>query len=157
AMLGYHPESHTVKGFPTLAAPEDQAPVAAGGTPLSAGIPALAMPTPQQSILTGMGQTGNNAKQEGKLQFQQGRPSVNATPGTEPYYTQRLAQDEYKRMHPLGSPISENSGIGGKIEHVLGRVGNIAGNALIPNVMATTPGTDLNNTINENKWTKGLG
>jgi hypothetical protein len=38
-------------------------------------------------------------------------------------------------------------GVGRNALHVLGKIGNYAGNALIPNIMAIEPGTDLNRQI----------
>jgi hypothetical protein len=60
----------------------------------------------------------------------------------------QLARIKDQEANPKGS--AENSpGTWGKIQHVLGKVGNIAGDVLIPRVMATIPGTELNRTLQE--------
>lgn len=46
-----------------------------------------------------------------------------------------------------GDTLASHDTTLGKIGHVAARVGNIAGNILVPNVMANIPGTDLNNNI----------
>lgn len=57
----------------------------------------------------------------------------------------QLEEARYRREHPmgtLGTPTGY-SGVGGKVLHTLGRIGNIAGQAVVPNLMATIPGTDV--------------
>jgi hypothetical protein len=63
----------------------------------------------------------------------------------------KLAADQYKDAHPWGSP-DNHPGFWGKVGHIAGKIGNIAGDALVPNIMAETPGTDLNRFLEE----KGL-
>lgn len=50
----------------------------------------------------------------------------------------------YEAQHPLGSPESAHPGFGGKLMHVLGNVGNIAGTALVPGLMPSIPGSRMN-------------
>jgi hypothetical protein len=65
------------------------------------------------------------------------------TPGSSAALTQELARQQDIKAHPLGSP--ENMpGTRGRILHTLGAIGNIAGDILIPHVMANVPGTQLN-------------
>lgn len=79
-----------------------------------------------------------------KESYSAGMPRVTAAPFSSGYFQQREAQNQYEHAHPWGSDVSAHPGIMGKIGHVLGRIGNIAGNALTPGVMAEIPGTDLN-------------
>lgn len=55
----------------------------------------------------------------------------------------------FEQLHPWGSPESAHPGTGGKIAHVLGRIGNIAGDVLAPGTMSLIPGTDLNRSTRE--------
>lgn len=66
----------------------------------------------------------------------------------EGHLTNELNRDYEKDANPWGSP-NNHPGIGGKIAHVLSRVGNIAGGILAPSVMANIPGTDLNRRAEE--------
>ena len=63
--------------------------------------------------------------------------------------TNRLQADYRKDATPWGSPTN-HPGIGGKIAHVLSKVGNIAGDIFAPATMAMIPGTDLNRKVDEN-------
>lgn len=56
----------------------------------------------------------------------------------------RAAEAHFQQSHPWGSMDSAHPGIGGKIGHAFGVMGNIAGNALIPNVMPSIPGSQAN-------------
>jgi hypothetical protein len=49
----------------------------------------------------------------------------------------------YQKQHPYGSAVN-HPGVLGKIEHGLSVAGNIAGNALIPGVMPSIPGSQAN-------------
>jgi hypothetical protein len=62
--------------------------------------------------------------------------------------TNRLQADYRKDATPWGSPTN-HPGIGGKIAHVLSKVGNIAGDIFAPATMAMIPGTDLNRKVDE--------
>ncbi len=54
-------------------------------------------------------------------------------------------EGQYKEMTPWGSPDSAHPGIGGKIGHALGTIGNVAGNALLgPQNMSLIPGSQAN-------------
>lgn len=66
----------------------------------------------------------------------------------EGHLTNELNRDYEKDANPWGSP-NNHPGIGGKIAHVLSKVGNIAGGILAPSVMANIPGTDLNRRAEE--------
>jgi len=57
--------------------------------------------------------------------------------------TAKLAKLELEKAHPWGSE-DNHPGALGKIAHVASRIGNIAGDLLVPKVMAQIPGTDLN-------------
>lgn len=57
--------------------------------------------------------------------------------------------------HPNGL-APNHPGFMGRVGHVLGSVGNIAGTLLAPEVMAQTPGTDLNRSVQENSLTQRL-
>ena len=123
----------------------------------SASIPALARPTPKQSITAGMTENGTTAKQEGKNQFQQMEPQITAAPGTVEYGQQRQALLDYKNAHPLGGDISAKPGFWGKLEHGLATAGNIAGDVVAPGTMALIPGTDLNKRVQAGanaRWTQ---
>lgn len=61
-----------------------------------------------------------------------------------------LGKLQYEKMHPWGTPESAHPGVLGKIGHVLGRVGDIAGTAVAPGVMGMIPGTNLNRQMREN-------
>lgn len=61
-----------------------------------------------------------------------------------------LAKLQWQDTHPYGTP-ENHPGVMGKIEHVLGTVGNIAGDMLVPGAMAQIPGTALNRGIREHE------
>ena len=109
------------------AEPPDALPAIMGGGP-----PTIPAPTPAAS------------REAGKAEYQSGMPSISAAPFTSQYYQQEQAKNAYEKAHPLGSPISARPGTLGKIEHVLGKIGNVAGNIFIPHVMENIPGTELN-------------
>lgn len=127
----------------TPAEPVPEQPAAAPSS-LPGDTPALAKPTPQQSIATGMTQNGDTAKQEGKRQFQAGMPQVEAQPLTPGFYREKEAQNEYSKDHPWGSPISAQPGFAGKVGHALATAGNIAGDIFAPGTTALIPGSQLN-------------
>ena len=95
-------------------------------------IPSVAAPTKQQ------------AHAAGRREYAEGLPRVTAAPFTPEYFQQEQQLADFKSAHPLGSDISARPGLLGKIEHGLAKAGNIAGDAVIPNVMRNIPGTDLN-------------
>jgi hypothetical protein len=55
----------------------------------------------------------------------------------------KLAKLEYQNQNPWGS-AGNHPGVLGKIAHVASRIGNIAGGALAPDLLAEIPGTALN-------------
>ena len=58
------------------------------------------------------------------------------------------AKLEKLQLQDQGTPWNERSGWS-KLGHVASKIGNIAGDVLIPRVMATIPGTELNRTLQE--------
>jgi chemotaxis protein histidine kinase CheA len=114
-------------------------------------------PTTQESLTAGMEQHGTNAKEEGRRQFEELRPQITAGPGSSDFYRQEIAQNEFEKQHPFGSPISAHPGTGGKILHTLGEIGQIAGGILNPNIVAEIPGTRLNRAVKEAGATEELG
>lgn len=100
--------------------------------PVNPGIPSLVKPTTAQSHTAG------------RAEYAAGLPRVTAAPFTPEYFQQEQQLADFKAAHPLGSDISARPGFLGKLEHGLAKVGNIAGEAVIPNVMRNIPGTDLN-------------
>lgn len=50
----------------------------------------------------------------------------------------------YEQMHPLGTPESAHPGFGGKLLHILGNIGNIAGEAFVPGLMPEINGSKMN-------------
>jgi hypothetical protein len=131
----------SVDGAPQVSAAPDT-------SALTAAIPTVQRPTPQQSIAAGMAQSGDTAKQEGKKQFEEMKPATPEELGLKPfspeYYQQERKISDFEKAHPYGGDISEKPGFLGKLEHVLGRIGNVAGDAFIPSVMGAIPGTDIN-------------
>jgi hypothetical protein len=59
----------------------------------------------------------------------------------------QVALDGLNNGHPWGS-AANHPGFAGKLGHVLGTIGNIAGDVLAPGVMANIPGTELNRRLN---------
>lgn len=106
-------------------------------------------PTAQESIAAGIAEHGGTAKDEGKRQFAEMRPIVSAPPNSSEFWQQKIAQNEYDKAHSWGSDISAHPGTLGKIGHVLGQVGQIAGGILAPGIVAGIPGTRLNRNIQE--------
>jgi hypothetical protein len=97
-----------------------------GGAPTSPQLPAL------------------NFKQRQAL------PTVSeGTPaGSSAFYGNKIARIEDQEANPRGS-ADNHSGWPGKIEHVLSKIGNIAGDVADPAAMARIPGTDLNRQAQE--------
>lgn len=58
------------------------------------------------------------------------------------------AKLEFQKQHPWGS-AGNHPGVLGKIGHVLGTIGNVAGEAIAPNVAAAVPGSRLNREIQD--------
>ncbi len=69
---------------------------------------------------------------------------------------QQLNKMRWQQANPWGTP-ENHPGFGGKLAHVFSKIGNIAGDALIPNVMARIPGTDLNRQVEEQNLTNRIG
>ncbi len=75
-----------------------------------------------------------------------------------PEETARIGSDEYAlakiaQYNPWGSKFN-HPGTLGKIGHVLGTIGNVAGEALLPNLVAQIPGSEANRRMKEEQ---GLG
>ena len=124
-----HPTSPTF--MPRVAEAPDVS-AGAGIPTIESGVPSIARPTTQQSHAAG------------RAEYAAGLPRVTATPFTPEYFQQEQQLADFKAAHPLGSEISARPGFLGKLEHGLAKAGNIAGEAVIPNVMRNIPGTDLN-------------
>ncbi len=67
----------------------------------------------------------------------------------------RLQKLQHEDADPYGSP-DNHPGFGGKLLHVLGRIGNIAGDIVAPSVMTQIPGTLANREASENNLTQRL-
>jgi hypothetical protein len=80
----------------------------------------------------------------------QALPTVSeGTPaGSSAFYGNKIARIEDQEANPRGS-ADNHSGWPGKIEHVLSKIGNIAGDVADPAAMARIPGTDLNRQAQE--------
>lgn len=110
---------------------------AGGGIPSTPVVPALTAPTRKESAAAG------------KAEYAAGRPQVTAAINTPEFFNQKAAQIEYDRAHPWGSDISAHPGVGGKILHTLGEIGQVAGNMVNPEIVASIPGTRSNMNIRE--------
>jgi len=131
---------------------KSQAPDPSQGIPSIPGtgvMPTIARP-PNES-------QGQENRAVGKAQYGAELPQVTAQAGTPEYGQQKIAQLDYQKMHPWGADVSAQPGAWGKIGHVLAKVGNIAGNALIPNVMASIPGTQLNQSFERKEAQQEIG
>ena len=117
-------------------------------------LPAIAAPrapTMQESLSAGMEQHGTTPKEEGRRQFEELKPQVTAIPGSDEFNRQQIALAEFEKKHPWGSAISAHPGLLGKIGHVAGEIGQIAGTAINPEIVASIPGTRLNREIGEER------
>ena len=123
-------------------------------------LPAIPSPhavTPKESITAGMEQHGTTSKEEGRRQFEELRPQITASPGSSDFYRQQIAQAEFDKAHPWGGDISAHPGLLGKIGHVAGEIGQVAGVAINPNIVTEIPGTRLNRAMKEAGATEELG
>jgi hypothetical protein len=68
----------------------------------------------------------------------------------------QLSELRWQNENPLGTPANQ-PGTLGRIKHTLGKIGNVAGDIFIPNVMAETPGTQLYRQTRERELTNLLG
>lgn len=87
--------------------------------------------------------------QAGQLAYHELRPQLTAQAGSDEWDRQRIQQIEFDRAHPWGAPISAHPGTMGRIGHVLGTIGNIAGDILAPRTMALFPQTQLGSRLEE--------
>ena len=88
--------------------------------------------------------TPPNLSTKEQLALPQTSPGVDI--GSAAYTRNQLERDAAKRNDPWGS-ADNHPGFWGKLGHIAARAGNIAGDILVPNVMASIPGTDLNNNL----------
>jgi hypothetical protein len=125
--------------------------------PAVAAPPAPVRPTPAASVAAGVAEHGGTAKAEGQRQFAEARPEVTAEPGTPEFFQQKAAQLEYDKGYPWGGDISAHPGIGGKIGHALGEIGNVAGGLLAPGLTSMVPGSKLNMDVREANALRSMG
>jgi hypothetical protein len=75
-----------------------------------------------------------------------------AAPGSVDFY-----QNELQRaLAHRGDQLSDHPSFLGKVGHVLGRIGNIAGDIVAPATMSLIPGTDLYNRVEVNRAERNL-
>lgn len=145
------------RGLAAMEPPHALSPVAApsmGGTaPEIAPMTPLATPEHAdlgiQSMTPPKAPTKAESIEAGKEEYKANRPQVTAPPNSSEFWQQKIAQDEFDKAHPWGSEISAQPGTLGKIGHVLGNIGQIAGGIVAPGVLANIPGTRLNRAIKE--------
>ena len=151
-----HPIVAARSGMPPPIAPDIQTPgytSEIGAT----NLPTLRRPQATSADLPALAQqSGRTEKQEGQAQFKLGMPHVTDQPETPGYYQQKEEVNDYQKEHPWGSDISAHPGTLGKIGHILGKVGNIAGDALAPGVMLNIPGSDLNRRMQSQENEQGF-
>lgn len=80
-------------------------------------------------------------------------PGVEA--GSSADYRNQLQRIEDQKANPLGS-ANNHPGMVGKLEHIGGRIANIAGDILAPGTTALIPGSDLNKNIEKSNVTRQL-
>jgi hypothetical protein len=97
-----------------------------------------------------MPDTGANLHAGLEKVFPPAQPNVTLDPNPqhqeEGNLTNRL-QADYRK--DAGTPWAQRSGLS-KLGHVMGKIGNIAGDIFAPATMAMIPGTDLNRKVDEN-------
>jgi hypothetical protein len=156
-MMAAHP-AVMPRAIPSIGAAPDVAQPAPTGIPsIAPPTPAVVKPTPAASVAAGIEQHGGTAKQEGQRQFAEGRPELTAAPGTPEFFQQKAAQIEYDKAHPWGSDISAQPGKLGKLGHVLGEIGQTAGNIVAPGLTSMIPGTQLNENVREANALRSIG
>jgi len=79
-----------------------------------------------------------------------------AEPGSIEETKNRLSEIQWEKENPWGTPAN-HPGVLGKIGHVAGTIGNIAGDVLAPGVMQRIPGTQLNRDATEKALETRLG
>jgi hypothetical protein len=130
-----------------LAVPPPDVAMPPPSSPPAAILPSSAPPQYPSSIMGDKIPAGARiptSNAEGKQEFQQYMPKITAQPGTTDYFRERQEQLDYKAQHPWGDPISAHPGVLGKIGHVAGAIGNIAGDILAPGPTSRIPGSQLN-------------
>lgn len=78
------------------------------------------------------------------------------TAGSAAWEQNRLQRLEDQKANPWGS-AENHPGFGGRLAHVLAKVGNVAGEIVAPNVMANIPGTELHREADEAATLRRLG
>ncbi len=115
------------------------------------------MPTEKESVAAGISEHGGTEGEEGRRQYQELRPKIDAPVGSSAYWQQKLAQSEFDKTHPWGGDISAHPGTLGKIGHVLAKIGNVAGEIVAPATLANIPGTELNREVQDATARRQLG
>jgi hypothetical protein len=119
--------------------------------------PEIIAPTPANSGLQPIGEP--TAKLQ-PLNFheRQALPTVSpgAPAGSAASLEAQLARREDQDANPYGS-AENHPGKLGKLEHIAAKVGNIAGDIAVPDIMARVPGTELNRTLKEEQIQGELG
>jgi len=82
--------------------------------------------------------------------------SPGAPAGSAASYEAQLTRLQDQKANPWGS-AENHPGFGGKLAHVLSKVGNIAGDIVAPGTMELIPGTDLNRQAKEAGLEHNLG
>src|SRR5487761_67770 len=100
--------------------------------------------------------TPADSRAAGALEYKRGMPGITAKPFTTDYYQQEQEKADYQKAHPWGSDISAHPGPLGKIGHVLGAIGNAAGDIVVPRAMENVPGTQLNRREQEAENAQGF-
>lgn len=81
--------------------------------------------------------------------------SSGAPAGSAASYESKLERMEDQRRNPWGS-AENHPGFGGKLAHVLSKIGNVAGTVVAPATMQLIPGTDLNRSQQEAQLERSL-
>jgi hypothetical protein len=106
-----------------------------------------------------MPDTGANLHAGLEKVFPPAQPQVTLDPNPqhqmEGNLTNRIQADYRKDATPWGRPTN-HPGIGGKIAHVLSRIGNVAGDIVAPAMMANIPGTDRYRQAEEGRLSTAL-
>jgi hypothetical protein len=136
---------------PPRAPSPSAAPNIAGTAPDLAPMTAPATPLGGLSIkpMTPPAPTKKESIEAGKEEYKANRPQVTAPPNSSEFWQQKIAQDEYDKLHPWGSDVSAHPGLLGKIGHIAGLIGQTAGAIVAPGAVAQIPGTRLNRNLKE--------
>jgi ribosomal protein L13E len=128
-----------------------QAPsMAQGGQPTAPAQPGLKPIAPPEQPNTSSEQGGDFKTRLAQLKLDHAKALALRTPEgkVQADYIQEQINDLHKN-NPWGTE-GNHPGILGKLGHVAAKVGNIAGNAIAPNIMSIIPGTELNQHLDAN-------